>query len=325
MSKSILIHENGGPEKMKLEDVEVGKPGPGQVKIRHTAIGLNFIDVYTRSGLYKTPMPNAVGREGAGVILEVGPKVKGFKKGDRVAYCGELGAYCQERLIGTGQLVKVPKGVSDEQAAAMMLKGMTTEYLVDRTIKPWVKKGDTILFHAAAGGVGLLFGQWAKARGYNVIGTVSSPEKAALAKKHGYKWVIDYTKQNIVEEVMKITKNKKVPAVVDGVGKDTWEASLDCLQPRGIMASFGNASGPVPPQSIAILNAKGSLYLTRPSLGAYTATRADLEKSANSLFKMVKSGKVKIAIDQRYPLAEAVQAHRDLESRKTTGQTILVP
>src|SRR6476646_6050814 len=305
MSKSILIHENGGPEKMKLEDVEVGKPGPGQVKIRHTAIGLNFIDVYTRSGLYKTPMPNAVGREGAGVILEVGPKVKGFKKGDRVAYCGELGAYCEERLIGTAQLVKVPNGVSDEQAAAMMLKGMTTEYLVDRTIKPWVKKGDTILFHAAAGGVGLLFGQWAKAR--------------------GYKWVIDYTKQNIVDEVMKITKGKKVPAVVDGVGKDTWEASLDCLQPRGIMASFGNASGPVPPQSIAILNTKGSIYLTRPSLGAYTATRKDREDSAKSLFKMVKSGKVKIAIDQRYPLAEAAQAHIDLEGRKTTGPTVLVP
>jgi NADPH2:quinone reductase len=325
MSKSILMHENGGPEKMQLEEVEVGKPAAGQVKIRHTAIGLNFIDIYTRSGLYKTPLPNAVGREGAGVILEVGPKVKGFKKGDRVAYCGELGAYCEERLIGVSQLVKVPKGVSDEQAAAIMLKGMTTEYLVDRTIKPWVKKGDTILFHAAAGGVGLLFGQWAKARGYNVIGTVSSPEKAALAKKNGYKWVIDYTKQNIVEEVMKITKGKKVPAVVDGVGKDTWDASLDCLQPRGIMASFGNASGPVPPQSIAILNAKGSLYLTRPSLGAYTATRADLEKSANSLFKMVKSGKVKIAIDQKYPLADAAQAHIDLESRKTTGQTVLVP
>jgi len=309
MSKSILIHENGGPEKMKLEDVEVGPPGPGQVKIRHTAIGLNFIDVYTRSGLYQTPMPNAVGREAAGVIVEVGPKVKGFKKGDRVAYCGELGAYCQERLIGTSQLVHVPKGVKDEAAAAIMLKGMTTEYLVDRCIHPWVKKGDIILFHAAAGGVGLLFGQWAKARGYRVIGTVSSPEKAALAKKHGYKWVIDYSKENVVY----------------GVGKDTWMTSLDCLQPRGIMASFGNASGPVPPQSLAILNAKGSLYVTRPSLGAYNATRKELEASAKTLFKMVRSGKVKIAIDQRYPLAEAGQAHIDLESRKTTGQTILVP
>ncbi len=325
MSKSILIHENGGPEKMQLHDVEVGAPGPGQVKIRHTAIGLNFIDVYTRSGLYPTPMPHAVGREAAGVIVEVGPKVRGFKKGDRVAYCGVLGAYCQERLMGVDQLVQVPKGVSDEQAAAIMLKGMTTEYLVDHTAKAWLKKGDTVLFHAAAGGVGLLFGQWAKARGYKVIGTVSSPEKAALAKKNGYKWVINYSKENIVEQVMKITKGKKVPAVFDGVGKDTWNASLDCLQPRGLMVSFGNASGAVPPIGLGILNTKGSLYLTRPSLGAYTATRADLEASAKSLFKMVKSGKVKIAIDQHYPLAEAAQAHIDLESRKTTGQSVLVP
>lgn len=325
MSKSILIHENGGPEKMKLEDVEVGAPGPGQVKIRHTAIGLNFIDVYTRSGLYQTPLPNAVGREGAGVIVEVGPKVRGFRKGDRVAYCGVLGAYCEERLMGTDQLVHVPKGVSDEQAAAIMLKGMTTEYLVDHTPKGWLKKGDTILFHAAAGGVGLLFGQWAKARGYKVIGTTSSAEKAALAKKNGYKWVIDYTKDDIVAEVKKITKGKGVPVVFDGVGKDTWNASLDCLQPRGLMVSFGNASGAVPPVALGILNTKGSLYVTRPSLGAYTATRAELEASAKSLFKMVKSGKVKIAIDQRYPLGDAAQAHIDLESRKTTGQTILVP
>ena len=325
MSKSILMHENGGPEKMRLEDVEVGAPGPGQVKIRHTAIGLNFIDVYTRSGLYATPMPNAVGREAAGVITAVGAKVKGFKKGDRVAYCGVLGAYCQERLMGVEQLVKVPKGVSDEQAAAIMLKGMTVEYLVDRTAKAWLKKGDTILFHAAAGGVGLLFGQWAKARGYKVIGTVSSPAKAALAKKNGYKWVIDYSKQDVVAEVKKITKGKGVPVVFDGVGKDTWAASLDCLRPRGLLVSFGNASGPVPPQPIGILNAKGSLYLTRPSLGAYTATRADLEASAKSLFKMITSRKVKISIDQRYPLAEAAQSHIDLEGRKTTGQTILVP
>ncbi len=325
MSKSILIHENGGPEAMKLEDVEVGKPGPGQVKIRHTAIGLNFIDVYTRSGLYQTPLPNAVGREAAGVIVEVGPRVKGFKKGDRVAYCGVLGAYCEERLMGIDQLVKVPKGVSDEQAAAIMLKGMTTEYLVDHCAKPWLKKGDIVLFHAAAGGVGLLFGQWAKARGYKVIGTVSSAEKAALAKKNGYKWVIDYTKEDIVAKVKEITKGKGVPVVFDGVGKDTWNASLDCLQLRGLMCSFGNASGAVPPQSPGILNAKGSLYLTRPSLGAYTPDRKALEACAKSVFRMVKSGKVKIAIDQRYPLGEAAQAHRDLEGRKTTGQTILVP
>src|SRR6266702_1925815 len=221
MSKSILIHENGGPEKMQLADVDVGNPGTGQVKLRHTAIGLNFIDIYTRSGLYQTPMPNAVGREAAGVIVEVGPRVKGFKKGDRVAYC-------QERVMGVDQLVLVPKGVSDEQAAAIMLKGMTTEYLVDRCAKPWLKEGDFVLFHAAAGGVGLLFGQWAKARGYKAIGTTSSPEKAAIAAKNGYKWVIDYTKQNVVAEVKAITKGKGVPVVFDGVGKDTWDISLDC-------------------------------------------------------------------------------------------------
>jgi NADPH2:quinone reductase len=325
MSKSILMHEHGGPEKMQLEDVEVGAPGAGQVKVKHTAIGLNFIDVYTRSGLYPTPMPNAVGREAAGIIVEVGPKVRGFRKGQRVAYCGVLGAYCQERLMGVDQLVPVPKGVSDEQAAAIMLKGLTVEYLVDRTAKAWLKKGDTVLFHAAAGGVGLLFGQWAKARGYKVIGTTSSPEKAALARKNGYKWVIDYTKEDIVAKVKEITKGRGVPVVFDGVGKDTWNASLDCLQPRGLMVSFGNASGPVAPISPGILNTKGSLYLTRPSLGAYNLTRNELETSAKTLFKMIRSGKVKVAIDQHYPLAEAAQAHIDLEGRKTTGQTVLMP
>jgi NADPH:quinone reductase len=325
MAKSILIYENGDADKMQIHDVEVGEPGPGQVRIKQTAIGLNFIDVYTRGGLYPTPLPNAVGREAAGVITAVGKRVRGFKKGDRVAYCGVLGAYCEERVMGIEQLVHIPKGVSDEQAAAIMLKGMTVEYLIDQCAKPWLKKGDIILFHAAAGGVGLLFGQWAKARGYKVIGTTSSPEKAALAKKNGYKWVIDYTKQDIVERVKEITKGKGVPVVFDGVGKDTWMASLDSLQPRGLMASFGNSSGPVAPVTIGILNTKGSLFLTRPSLGAYTATRKDLEASAKSLFGMVKSGKVKIAIDQKYPLADAPKAHRDLESRKTTGQTILVP
>jgi NADPH2:quinone reductase len=310
---------------MQLADVEVGSPGPSQVKIRHTAIGLNFIDIYTRTGLYPVPLPNAVGREAAGVIVEVGKKVKGFRKGDRVAYSGVIGAYCEERVMGTEQLVKVPNGVSDEQAAAIMLKGMTVEYLLERCAKPWLKKGDTILFHAAAGGVGLLFGQWAKALGYKVIGTTSSEEKAALARKNGYKWTIDYTKQNVVEEVKKITKGKGVPAVFDGVGKDTWEASLDCLQPRGLLASFGNASGAVSPQPPAILGAKGALYLTRPSLGAYNATRAELEASAKKLFKMVQSKKVKITIDQRYPLAESAQAHIDLVARKTTGQTVIVP
>src|SRR3981189_396746 len=312
MSKSILIHENGGAEEMQLEDVEVGTPGPGQVKIKHTAIGLNFIDIYTRSGLYPTQMPHAVGREAAGVILEVGPKVRGFKKGDRVAYCGVLGAYCQERLMGVDQLVHVPKGVTDEQAAATMLKGMTTEYLVDQCAKAWLKKGDIVLFHAAAGGVGLLFGQWAKARGYKATGTVSSPEKAALAKKNGYKWVIDYTKENVAEKVKAITKGKGVPVVFDGVGKDTWEASLDSLQPRGLLASFGNASGPVAPVPPGGLNTRGSLYLPRPSLGAYTATRKDLEASAKSQVRTVNRVKLNSDTDQRYPLAEAGQAHTDL-------------
>jgi NADPH:quinone reductase len=325
MSKSILINETGGPEKMQLADIEVGSPGPGEVKVKHTAIGLNFIDIYTRSGLYSTPLPNAVGREGAGVIVEVGRRVKGFKKGDRVAYCGVLGAYCEERLMGVDQLVKVPSGVSDEQAAATMLKGMTVEYLLERCAKPFLKKGDTILFHAAAGGVGLLFGQWAKALGYKVIGTTSSSEKAALAQKNGYKWVVDYTKQNVVDEVKTITKGKGVPVVFDGVGKDTWDASLDCLQPRGLLVSFGNASGPVSPQPPAILGGKGSLFLTRPSLPAYNATRAELDASAKKLFRMIQSRKVKIAIDQRYPLADAAQAHIDLEGRKTTGQTVIVP
>jgi NADPH:quinone reductase len=325
MSKSILIHETGGPDKMQFADVDVGAPGPGEVKIRHTAIGLNYIDVYTRSGLYATPLPNAVGREAAGVIVEIGPRVKGFRKGDRVAYSGVIGAYCQERVMGTDQLVKVPKGVSDEQAAAIMLKGMTVEYLLERCAKSWLKKGDTILFHAAAGGVGLLFGQWAKALGYKVIGTTSSPEKAALASKNGYKWIIDYTKQNVVAEVKKITKGKGVPVVFDGVGKDTWDASLDCLRPRGLLISFGNASGAVSPQPPAILGAKGALYLTRPSLNAYNASRAELEASAKKLFRMIQSKKVKVAIDQRYPLAEAAKAHIDLEARKTTGQTVIVP
>jgi NADPH2:quinone reductase len=325
MSKSILIHETGGPEKMQLADVEVGAPAAGQVKIRHTAIGLNFIDIYTRSGLYSTPLPNAVGREGAGVIVEIGPRVKGFRRGDHVAYSGVLGAYCQERVMGIEQLVKVPKGVSDEQAAAIMLKGMTVEYLLERCAKPWLKRGDTILFHAAAGGVGLLFGQWAKALGYKVIGTTSSPEKAELAGRNGYKWVIDYTKQNVVAEVKQITKGKGVPVVFDGVGKDTWDISLDCLRPRGLLVSFGNASGAVAPQSPALLGAKGALYLTRPSLANYTSNRAELEASARKLFRMVQTRKVKVAIDQRYPLADAAKAHVDLETRKTTGQTIIVP
>ena len=324
MVKAVRMHETGGPEKMVYEDIEVGDPGPGEVKVKHTAIGLNYIDVYTRSGLYPVPMPNAIGREGAGIVVAVGKKVKGLKKGDRVAYAGSApGAYCEERNVPAEILVPVPKGISDREAAAMMLKGMTAEYLIRRTFK--CKKGDIVLFHAAAGGVGLIFGQWAKALGVKAIGTVSSPEKAALAKKNGYAWVIDYSKEDVAAKVKQITKGKGVPVVYDGVGKDTWETSLNCLAPRGMMVSFGNASGPVPPFAPVVLTGKGSLYLTRPSLAAYTATRKDLEDCAKQLFKVVKSGKVKITIDQTYPLQDAAQAHRDLEGRKTTGQTVLLP
>ncbi|QQS14796.1 MAG: quinone oxidoreductase [Rhodospirillales bacterium] len=325
MVKAVRIHEAGGPEKMVFEDVEVGDPGPGEARIRHTAIGLNYIDVYTRSGLYPTPLPNAIGREGAGVVVSVGKGVKGLKKGDRVAYCGSPpGAYAEERVLPAAILVKVPAGISDAEAAAMMLKGMTTEYLIRRTFK--CKKGDVVLFHAAAGGVGLLFGQWAKALGVKAVGTVSTADKAALAKKNGYAHVIvGYDKKTVVDTIMKLTKGKGVPVVYDGVGKDTWDTSLACLAPRGLMVSFGNASGPVPPVSPAVLGGNASLFLTRPSLGAYTSTRADLESSAKALFAMVKSKKVKIRIDQRYDLKNAAQAHRDLESRKTTGQTVLVP
>jgi NADPH2:quinone reductase len=324
MVKAVQIKQAGGPEVMEYTDIEVGKPGPGEVRIRHTAIGLNFIDIYTRSGLYPVPMPNAIGREGAGIVLEIGPKVKGFKKGDRVAYCGSApGAYAEERVLPAAILIKVPGGIDDKQAAAMMLKGMTTEYLIRRTFK--CKKGDIVLFHAAAGGVGLLFGQWAKALGVKAIGTVSSPEKAAIAKKHGYHWVIDYSKEDVVARVKEITKGKGVPVVYDGVGKDTWDASLKSLAPLGMLVSFGNASGPVPPVAPGVLGGNLSAFLTRPSLGAYTSTRKDLEASAKALFKMVKNGKVKISIDQTYALKDAAQAHRDLESRKTTGQTVLIP
>ncbi len=324
MVKAVQIKQAGGPEVMEYTDIEVGKPGPGEVRIRHTAIGLNFIDIYTRSGLDPVPMPNAIGREGAGVVLEVGPRVKGFKKGDRVAYCGSApGAYTEERVLPAAILLKVPSGIDDKQAAAMMLKGMTTEYLIRRTFK--CKKGDIVLFHAAAGGVGLLFGQWAKALGVRAIGTVSSPAKAAIAKKHGYHWVIDYSKEDVVARVKEITKGRGVPVVYDGVGKDTWDISLKSLAPLGMLVSFGNASGPVPPVPPAVLGGNLSAFLTRPSLGAYTSTRKDLESSAKALFKMVRSGKVKISIDQTYALKDAAEAHRDLESRKTTGQTVLIP
>lgn len=323
LTKAMRIHETGGPEKLKWEEVEVPDPGPGQVRVRNTAIGLNFVDTYQRSGLYPMALPFILGSEGAGVVEKLGPRVKDFKVGDRVAYASPLGAYAEVLLRPVDRLVKIPAGVSDQTAAAMMLKGLTTQYLVRRTYR--VKKGDTILMHAAAGGVGLILCQWAKALGATVIGTVGSEDKVALAKKAGCRHVIVTAQENFVERVKAITKGKGVPVVYDGVGKDTFMGSLDCLSPLGTMVSFGNASGAVPPFSIGILAQKGSLFVTRPTLATYTASREDLVKAARELFAVVKSGKVKITINQTYPLSEAAQAQRDLEARKTTGSTVLLP
>jgi NADPH2:quinone reductase len=323
MPYAIRIHEHGGPEKMQWEEVQVGDPGPGQVRVRNTAIGLNYVDTYQRSGLYPMQLPFTLGSEGAGVVEAVGPKGKEFKVGDRVAYAGPIGAYAEVVLRPADRLVKIPAGVDDKTAAAMMLKGLTTQYLLRRTYR--VKNGDTILMHAAAGGVGQILCQWAKHLGANVIGTVGSDEKAELAKKAGCKHVIVTTREKFFDRVKAITKGKGVPVVYDGVGKDTFMESLDCLQPLGLMVSFGNASGAVPPFNAGILSAKGSLFLTRPTLGTYTASREDLVKAAQELFAVVKSGKVKIKVNQTFPLREAAQAHRDLESRKTTGSTVLIP
>lgn len=323
MPHVIRIHQNGGPEQMCWEEVPVGEPGPGEVRVRNTAIGLNFIDTYHRSGLYPMPLPMVLGSEGAGVVEAVGPKVKEFKVGDRVAYAQPIGAYAEVLIRPVARLVKIPVGIKDETAAAMMLKGMTAWYLCRRTYR--VKKGDTIVVHAAAGGVGQILCQWAKHLGATVIGTVGSDEKVALAKKVGCKHVVVMSREKLSERVKTITKGKGVPVVYDGVGKDTFMESLDCLQPRGVMASFGNASGAVPPVNIGILAQKGSLFLTRPTLVNYTSSREDLLAAARELFAVVKKGAVKIAVNQRYPLREAAQAHRDLESRKTTGSTVLLP
>jgi NADPH2:quinone reductase len=317
------IYENGGPEKLRWEEVQVGAPGEGQVRVRSTAVGLNFVDTYQRSGLYQLPLPFTLGSEGAGVVEAIGPKVKEFKVGDRVAYSGPLGAYAEVLLRPADRLVKIPAGVDDKTAAAMMLKGLTAHYLIRRTYR--VKKGDTILMHAAAGGVGQILCQWAKALGATVIGTVGSDEKAVLAKKAGCKHVIVTSRENFVDRVKEITKGKGVPVVYDGVGKDTFMGSLDCLSPLGLLASFGNASGAVTQFNPGVLAQKGSLFLTRPTLITYTATREALVSAARELFAVVKSGKVKIAINQTYPLREAAQAQRDLEARKTTGSTVLIP
>jgi NADPH2:quinone reductase len=323
MPYAIRIYEHGGPEKLRWEQVQVGEPGEGQVRVRNTAVGLNFVDTYQRSGLYPMPLPFTPGSEGAGVVEAVGPKVRELKVGDRVAYSGPVGAYAEVLLRPAARLVKIPAGIDDKTAAAMMLKGLTAQYLLRRTYR--VKKGDTILMHAAAGGVGLILCQWARALGATVIGTVGSDEKAALAKKAGCRHVIVTSREKFVDRVKEITKGKGVPVVYDGIGKDTFMDSLDCLAPLGMMASFGNASGAVTQFNPGVLAAKGSLFLTRPTLNTYAASREDLVKGAQELFAMVKSGKVRISINQTYPLRDAAQAQRDLESRKTTGSTVLLP
>jgi NADPH2:quinone reductase len=323
--KAIVVSKHGGPEVLEWRDHEVGNPGPGEVRIRQEAVGLNFIDVYFRTGLYPAPqgLPLVPGNEAAGVVTAVGEGVSLFKEGDRIAYAGPIGAYAQERVIEAAKIVKVPDDIALDVAASMMLKGMTAEYLLRRTYD--VKPGDTILYHAAAGGVGLIVGQWAKALGATVIGTVGSSEKAELASANGYDHVINYRTEDFVERVREITGGKGADVVYDSVGKDTFPGSLDCLRPRGLWASFGQSSGPIEPFNIGILSQKGSLYATRPTLFTYIATRPELEVSASALFDMVSRGVVKIDINQRYPLAEAAQAHSDLEGRKTTGTTVLLP
>ena len=322
MTKAIRIERTGGPEVLQYLDVEVGPPKPGEVQVRHRAIGLNFIDVYYRTGLYPMSLPGGAGLEGAGEVLAVGEGVTELRPGDRVAYAGgSPGAYSEVRNMAVKPLVKIPDSIDDETAAAMMLKGLTVQYLFHRTYK--VKAGETILFHAAAGGVGLIAMQWAKALGVTVIGTAGSEEKAELARRHGCDHTILYREENVAERVREITGGKMVPVVYDGVGKDTFQASLDSLAPFGLMVSFGNASGPVPPFPLTAL--KGSLYITRPGLMNHTSDRATLLGMADDLIGMVSSGKVKIEIDRRYALADAAQAHRDLESRRTTGSSILLP
>ncbi len=324
MSKAIRFHEPGGPEVLKWEDVDVGSPGDGQIRVRHTAVGLNYIDTYHRSGLYPLPMPSGIGMEGAGVVEEVCPGVTSVAVGDRVAYASPPpGSYAEERLIDAGRVVKIPDGVEDATAAAMMLKGMTAQYLIRQIYK--VGPGDTILIHAAAGGVGLIVCQWASHLGATVIGTVGSEEKAELAKANGCHHPILYRQENFAERVAEITEGKKLPVVYDSVGVDTWEGSLDCLRPKGMMVSFGQASGPIPPVNLGVFAQKGSLFFTRPTLFNYADTPENLAACANDLFDVVKAGAVKISIDQTFPLSEARAAHEALEGRKTTGSTILQP
>jgi NADPH:quinone reductase len=321
MPRAIRVHQTGGPEVLQWEEADVGDPGPGQLLLRQEAAGLNFIDVYHRTGLYPQPLPFTPGVEGAGVVEAVGANVSGVQPGDRVAYGGPIGGYSEVRLIPADRVVKLPYSISSEQAAAMMLQGMTAEMLI-RRVYP-VKAGDTILVHAAAGGVGLIVCQWAKALGATVIGTVGSDDKAELVRAHGCDHPIVYTRQDFVAEVERITGGAKVAVVYDGVGRDTFTKSLDCLRRRGMMVSFGNSSGPVDPFPTLLLAQKGSLFLTRPTLFDYTLDRGDLEQSAKALFDVVTSGKVRIEIKQRFALADAAEAHRALEARKTSGSTVL--
>lgn len=324
MPRAIVIRETGGPEVLRVEEVAVAAPAAGEIQLRHTAIGLNFIDVYDRSGLYALALPAVPGREAAGVVTALGPKVKGLRVGDRVAYAlSAPGAYAEVRNVPAARVVKLPKGVKDEVAAAIMLKGLTAQFLLRRTWR--VRKGEWILVHAAAGGVGLLLCQWARALGAKVIGVVGSEAKAKLAKSHGCHHVLLAGRDDIVERVKALTKGAGVHVVYDSVGKDTFFTSLDCLRPRGLMVSFGNASGPVPAIAPLELAKRGSLYLTRPTLFSYIATSRELAAAARELFAMVTKKKLRVRIGQRYALADAAQAHRDLEARRTTGSTVLVP
>jgi NADPH2:quinone reductase len=327
MPRAIQITAFGGPEQLKLVEVPVGNPGPGEIRIRHQACGLNFIDVYQRTGLYPNPMPLTLGMEGAGIVEAVGEGVTHLAPGDRAAYAsGPPGSYSEARVMPAKNVVKLPEGIAFDTGAAMMLKGLTAQYLLKRT-RPveGLEPGDFVLFHAAAGGVGLIACQWAKALGLRLIGTAGGPAKCQLALAHGAAHVIDYTKEDFAARVKDITGGKGVKVVYDSIGKDTWEGSLNCLRPFGLMASFGNASGPVPPFAPGILGAKGSLYVTRQTLFTHIATREATQQMADDLFAVVLKGDVKIRIDQRYPLAEVAQAHIDLEARKTTGSTVLLP
>ena len=324
MSKSIIIKKNGGPEVLEIAEVKIGSPGPHEIKIKNLAIGLNYIDTYHRSGLYPLTLPSGIGLEGAGKVIEIGSNVKIFNIGDDIAYASTpIGAYAEERIIPEKIAVKIPEGITHKIAATLMTKGLTTNYLLSKTYN--LKAGETVLFHAAAGGVGQIFGQWANSIGAKAIGTVGSDEKIKIAQENGYQHVINYSKENFVDEVMKITNNKGVPAVFDGVGKKTFKGSIECLMPKGILVSFGNASGPLDPVNVPKDIQSKSLYLTRPTIGHYFTNQEELQEGADTIFEKIKFGKVKIRIYKEYKLTDAKKAHEDLEARKITGPAILIP